>query len=328
MYHPTTRVLAALELLQVHRHLSGAELAARLEVDRRTVRRYITMLQDLGIPIDAEPGRHGGYRLRPNFKLPPLMFTEDEALALALGLLAARRIGFATDAASVEAALAKIERALPPNLREHLIALQSTIALDFREAVAPPPGVLVAALGAAARLGRRVELRYRSHSRQETARFVDPFGVVYHAGLWYVVGHCHLRGDTRIFRLDRIAAAAWCDDTATFAPPTDFDALDYVTRSLANTPRPYAVAVTLHISPEYVRPHLPLSLVTLDPSPAGTLLRCTTDNPRWVAALVAGLDCDFTIHEPPELRTAVHQLAARIRRCADESPADPGLLTH
>ena len=84
MYHPTTRVLAALELLQVHRRLSGAELAARLEVDRRTVRRYITMLQDLGIPIDAEQGRHGGYRLRPNFKLPPLMFTEDEALGLAL----------------------------------------------------------------------------------------------------------------------------------------------------------------------------------------------------------------------------------------------------
>ncbi len=87
MYHPTTRVLTVLELLQSRQQLSGAELASRLEVDRRTVRRYVTMLQDLGIPVEGERGRHGGYRLRPGFKLPPLMFTEDEALALTLGLL-------------------------------------------------------------------------------------------------------------------------------------------------------------------------------------------------------------------------------------------------
>lgn len=318
MYHPTTRVLAALELLQVHRRLSGAELAARLEVDRRTVRRYITMLQDLGIPIEAEQGRHGGYRLRPNFTLPPLLFTEDEALGLALGLLAARRTGFAAEPAAIEAALAKIARVLPPNLREHLIALQGTIALDFRAADVPPMGALVATLGAAARLGRRVRLRYRSRDREETERLLDPYGVVYHAAIWYVVGHCHLRDATRVFRLDRILAAEWCDETATFTPPPDFDSLDHVTRSLANTPRPYTVAVTLHTSPETIRRHVPASLVTLEPSPDGTFLRCTTDNPRWVAALLAGLDCDFTIHEPDELRTAMRELAARLVMLAGE----------
>ncbi|MDP9471495.1 MAG: HTH domain-containing protein [Chloroflexota bacterium] len=93
MYHPTTRVLTTLELLQAHPQLSGIDLAARLEVDRRTVRRYVTMLQDLGIPVEAERGRHGGYRLRPGFKLPPMVFTDDEALALTLGLLTARRLG-------------------------------------------------------------------------------------------------------------------------------------------------------------------------------------------------------------------------------------------
>jgi predicted DNA-binding transcriptional regulator YafY len=320
VYHPTTRVLAALELLQVHRQLSGAELAARLEVDRRTVRRYITMLQDLGIPIDAEQGRHGGYRLRPNFKLPPLMFTEDEALGLALGLLAARRIGFAADPIAIEAALAKIERVLPPNLREHLLALQATIALDFRESEVPPMGALVAALGAAARLGRRVRLRYRSRDRDETERLLDPYGVVYHAAIWYVVGHCHLRDDIRVFRLDRVLAAEWCDDAATFAPPPDFDSLDHVTRSLAATPRTYSVAVTLYTSPETVRRYLPASLVTLEPTPDGTLLRCTTDSPRWIAAILAGLNCDFTIHEPDELRTALRELAARLTMLAEESP--------
>jgi len=312
MYHPTTRVLAALELLQVHRRLSGAELAARLEVDRRTVRRYITMLQDLGIPIDAEQGRHGGYRLRPNFKLPPLMFTEDEALGLALGLLAARRIGFAADPAAIEAALAKIARVLPPDLREHLVALQGTIALDFRESDVPPMGALVATLGAAARLGRRVRLRYRSRDRDETERLLDPCGVVYHAAIWYAVGHCHLRDAIRVFRLDRVLAAEWCDDAATFTPPPDFDALDYVTRSLATVPRPHSVAVTLYASPDLVRRRLPASLVTLEETAEGVLLRCTTDSLPWIAALIAGVGCDFTVHEPDELRTAIRELGARL----------------
>src|SRR6202162_6403371 len=108
MYFPATRVLTVLELLQSRQRISGPELATRLEVDIRTVRRYITMLQDLGIPIEAERGRHGSYRLRPGFKLPPLMFTEDEALALTLGLLAAQRLGLTAAAPAVQGALAKI----------------------------------------------------------------------------------------------------------------------------------------------------------------------------------------------------------------------------
>src|SRR5207249_11747539 len=112
MYFPTTRVLTVLELLQSHQRLSGPEIAERLEVDPRTVRRYITMLQDLGIPVEAERGRHGSYRLRPGFKLPPLMFTDEEARALTLGLLAARKLGLVVAAPAVEAALVKIERVL------------------------------------------------------------------------------------------------------------------------------------------------------------------------------------------------------------------------
>src|SRR6266851_3929020 len=101
MYFPTTRVLTVLELLQSHQRLSGPELAARLEVDTRTVRRYITMLQDLGIPVEAGRGRYGFYCLRPGFKLPPLMFTNDEALALTLGLLAAHKMGLMAAAPAV-----------------------------------------------------------------------------------------------------------------------------------------------------------------------------------------------------------------------------------
>src|SRR5216684_8196197 len=139
MYHPTTRVLTVLELLQSHRQISGPKLAERLEVDIRSVRRYITMLQDLGIPIEAERGRYGTYRLLPGFRLPPLMFTEDEALALTLGLLAARKLGLTAAAPAVEGALAKIERVLPLALRKRVQAVQETLILDFTH-TGPTPG--------------------------------------------------------------------------------------------------------------------------------------------------------------------------------------------
>src|SRR5437588_13133646 len=112
MYFPTTRVLTVLELLQSHQRLSGPDIAERLEVNPRTVRRYITMLQDLGIPVEAERGRYGTYRLRPGFKLPPLMFTEEEALALTLGLLGGHKTGLAVAGPAVEVEVAKVERVL------------------------------------------------------------------------------------------------------------------------------------------------------------------------------------------------------------------------
>src|SRR6266480_2083303 len=131
MYFPATRVLTVLELLQSRQRISGPELAERLEVDTRTVRRYIMMLQDLGVPVEAERGRYGSYRLRPGFKLPPLMFTDDEALALTLGLLAARKMGLAVAAPAVEGALAKIERVLPTTLRTRVQAVEETLIFDF-----------------------------------------------------------------------------------------------------------------------------------------------------------------------------------------------------
>src|SRR5262245_42651045 len=122
MYHPTTRVLAVLELLQARGRITGAELAQRLEVDVRTARRYVETLQDLGIPVEGERGRYGAYRLRPGFRLPPLMLTEDEALAVVLGLLAARRLGLGAATPSVESTLAKIGRVLPAAVRERVKA--------------------------------------------------------------------------------------------------------------------------------------------------------------------------------------------------------------
>ena len=141
----TTKVLAMLELLQTHGRMSGAELARRLEVHPRTVRRYVTVLEELGIPLVAERGRHGAYGLVAGFKLPPMMFTDDEALALSLGLLAARGLGLAGAAPAVASAQAKLERVMPPSLERRLRAVDQTVQLDLSRPVSPADNAALAA---------------------------------------------------------------------------------------------------------------------------------------------------------------------------------------
>ncbi|CAA9552224.1 MAG: Helix-turn-helix, type 11 [uncultured Thermomicrobiales bacterium] len=174
VYRPTARVLTVLELLQAHGRLTGAALAERLEVDIRTVRSYIETIQDLGIPVEAERGRYGAYRLRPGFKLPPLIFSEDEALALTLSLLAARGSSLAANAPAVEGALAKVERVLPEATRARLQAVERTVVFEDDAARPAPPPATVATLSAAVQAGRSVHLRYRSARAQETERAFDP----------------------------------------------------------------------------------------------------------------------------------------------------------
>jgi predicted DNA-binding transcriptional regulator YafY len=198
VYRPTARVLAVLELLQAHGRMTGAALARRLEVDVRTIRNYIETLQDLGIPVAAERGRYGAYQLRPGYKLPPLIFTEDEALALTLSLLAARGSGLATSAPAVAGALAKVERVLPAATRARLQAVERTVVFEADAARPAPPPAIVAALSAAVQAGQSVQLRYRSARAQVTERAFDPYGVVAHQDTWYTIGPCHARGGQRM----------------------------------------------------------------------------------------------------------------------------------
>src|SRR5215831_15491097 len=149
MSHPTVRLLTVLELLQARQRITGAELAERLEIDPRTVRRYIAMLQEWGIPILGTRGRYGAYRLMPGFKLPPLMLTEEEAVALTLGLLAARRTDLARVAPAVEGALAKVERVLPVALRGRVQAVQEAVLLHLARSQEAPAHDVVVALSTA-----------------------------------------------------------------------------------------------------------------------------------------------------------------------------------
>ena len=314
MYHPTTRVLAVLELLQAHGRLSGPELAGRLEVDLRTVRRYVTMLQDLGIPVEAERGRYGGYRLRPGYKLPPLMLNDDEALAITLGLLAARRLGLAVAAPAVEGALAKVERVLPPAVRGRVAAVQETLAIDLTPPSETPASATVVTLSAAAHERRRVWLRYASARGEESERAFDPYGLVYLIGRWYAAGYCHLRRDLRVFRLDRVRQVEALDET--FVRPPGFDSLAYVQETLATMPGTWRVEVLLKASVEEARRLVPPHTATLEPREDGVLLCFYVDSLDWIARVLVGLGLPFVVREPPELREALHRLADQIEGAA------------
>jgi predicted DNA-binding transcriptional regulator YafY len=307
MYHPTTRVLTVLELLQSRGSMSGVELATRLEVDQRTARRYITMLRDLGIPIEGTRGLAGGYRLQPGFKMPPLMLTDDEALAVLLGLLAARRHGIPADQHTIEGALAKIERVLPDGLRTRLQALQSSIA--FLPAPGQPQslGETLLSLGAAVQRRRRVRMRYQSR-REETERSVDPYGLVSHWDLWYLVGWCHLRQAVRVFRLDRILAAEI--EETTFERPETFDCLQYLLESLATAPQGFHVEALLKTTLEDAQWRIPPGSAILEQTEDGVVMRANVGRLDWMARRLLMLECPFVIRRPQELREALRAVAS------------------
>jgi predicted DNA-binding transcriptional regulator YafY len=318
MYHPTTRVLTILELLQARPNLSGAELAARLEVDRRTVRRYITMLQDLGIPIEATRGPLGGYRIRPGFKLPPLMLADDEALAITLSLIAARRQGSAADALAIEGALAKIERVLPDGLRARIQAVQSVVTFSTTPAAPLPNGEIIMTISAAATQQRRILMRYQSGD-QETIRLFDPYGLVHHWDRWYTVGWCHLRDDVRVFRLDRVRDAT--PQEATFTRPQDFDSLTHVLDSIATAPWSWSVEVLLETTLEHARQRIPPGNAIMKQVPGGVLVQLGVDRLDWMARTLMLVGCSFVVRHPPELRAALRQLAAEAAAMAERQEA-------
>jgi predicted DNA-binding transcriptional regulator YafY len=307
----TSRLLELLELLQGRPLVTGRELGDRLGVDRRTVRRDVATLQRLGIPVEGERGVGGGYRLRPGYRLPPLMLTEDEATAVVLGLTAARRLALG-DAEGTDGALAKIHRVLPDALRRRVEALEASLAFTGAAiAGEPPAGETVLLLADAIRRSRRVQAQYRSFEGERTQRELSPYGLVVHAGRWYLAAHDHTRSALRTFRVDRVRRATIVDAEAT-AAPDGFDALEHVSRSLAEVPWPWEVDVLLELPVEDARRRIPGTLAQLSEEDGGTALRMRVSSLDWAASLLAGLGCPFRVRAPAELRTSVAELSHRL----------------
>ena len=311
MYHPTTRVLAVLELLQTHGRLSGAEMAARLAVDARTLRRYIVTLEDIGIPIVTERGRHGGYALMPGFKLPPMMFSDDEALALTVGLLAARGLGFSEAAPAVESARAKLERIMPDRLKQRVRAVDQTVRLDLLRSTAPSDQAALVTLSSAALAQQRVYLHYRAPDGRDSEREFDPYGLVFRDGCWYALGMCQLRGEMRSFRLDRIVRTA--PRTATFVRPDGFDALAYLRDSFKTMVRAHQVQVLCETDLQTASTHFFNDAGLFEQAAGGVLLRAYTDHLDWFAGHLAGMPFGFRVLGPEPLRASVARLAERLR---------------
>ncbi|MER8236474.1 transcriptional regulator [Streptomyces sp. NPDC094049] len=321
MSHPLTRVLTLLELLQSNARLTGTELADRLDTDVRTVRRYVAHLRELGIPVEAERGRHGGYRLARGYRMPPLVLTNDEALAVVLGLRAAERLGMGTAAPASAGALAKIERVLPHALREPLAAMRETLSFtaDAVTGQAPGTGVLLA-LAQASRARTTVGISHQSWRQEHTERDIDPYGVVFHTGRWYVIAHDHLRDNLRTFRIDRVTSVTPRADS--FTAPADFDPVTHLTSTLAQGPYRWQVEVTIHGPLDEIARRLPSSAVTLTAQPTGVLMRARAERLDGTAHMLASLEWPFTVHHPDELRQALTNLAAQLTAAARRRPEE------
>ncbi|MER5649790.1 YafY family protein [Streptosporangium sp. NPDC002524] len=314
------RVLALLELLQAAPGLTGPDLAARLEVDERTVRRYAVRLSELGVPVQAERGRHGGYRLLPGYKLPPLMLTDDEATAVVLGLLAGRRTGLAVGEAATESALAKIQRVLPRPLRERVDAVSETLGHTGSAAprVSTPRAGPLLALADAARRRVTVRLAYRSWRGDASERDLDPYGIVFHSGRWYVAGLDHGSGEIRTFRVDRVADAVPTERG--FLVPGGFDPVAHVVGSLSAVPYRHEVRVLLETTLEEAAARIPAATATLAETSGGVLLVTRAERLDGMAQMLAGLGWPFAVITPAELRDEVRALAARLVASADVTP--------
>jgi predicted DNA-binding transcriptional regulator YafY len=288
--------------------VSGRELAARLEVAPRTVRRYAVKLEELGIPVETERGPYGGYRLRPGFKLPPLMLTDDEATAVVLGLVVSRQVGISIAEAAVDEALAKILRVLPAELRDRVGALEESLGWTWSPREGRPPATeVVLTLATAIRRRRRAEIRYATPGREASDRIVAPYGIVLHAGRWYLAADDERSGEIRTFRLDRVRSAEVRRERAT--PPEGFDAVAHVERSIAATPWGWRLEIVFDTTLEEARRRIPRWVGEPEQIDQGVLLRAHSDDLDAAARMLASLGWPFTVRAPAELRASLRRVA-------------------
>jgi predicted DNA-binding transcriptional regulator YafY len=309
MPRPIARVLALLEILQNGGSHQLAGLIDTLGVDERTVRRYIDHLLDLGIPVESTRGRYGGYRLAPGFRLPPLMLTDDEALAVLIGLHG--------DEAGASAT-AKILRVLPEVSRARFEALLRVADVSGRttRVDAAPDTALLLTVAEAAGARRPLLVRYEDAGGRGSRRVLLPYGLVARAGRWYLSAADSLSGEVRTFRVDRMRSAD--PQEGSFAVPAD--------REQSAAPWRYAVSVRVEGSRDHVLSRLPEGLATVTelPRAAGepptfepwVRVELRAERLDWVPAVFAALDRPFVVEQPDELRHHVRRLGERLLETA------------
>ncbi|MDH6554820.1 YafY family protein [Streptomyces sp. SAI-041] len=329
MPRPTGRVLTLLELLQSGGTRTVAELADRLGVEGRTVRRYINQLIDLDVPVESVRGRYGGYRLAPGYRLPPLMLSDDEALAVLLGLVAGRRAGLTTtERTANETASAKIRRVLPKHIARRLDTLLEALTFtDQPGELDHPDAGLLLTIADAVRHRRPVSIRYTDRDGRRSERTLHAYGIVAHGGRWYATGKDAQIGEDRTFRLDRIADARTLPGS--FDAPVGPDPAQRVLSGFTTAEYRHEVTLRIHGTVEQIRAHFPASVASLeDPEPAAgqdpaaehwLRVELRAQQLDWLPRLLASLDRPFVIERPDELRDLVIELADRLTSYARQA---------
>ena len=304
---PTARALLVLEMVQNQPGIGAAQLAARLGLTDRAVRRNVAVLREAGIPVESTRGRYGGYRAGRGLRVPPLMFTSTEALALVMAVLEGHDAADPED--PVGSALGKIVRVLPEPLARPVDAIRRVTARGWDVGV--PDVETTAALVEASADRRRVRLTYRLGPDREREMDVDPWAVVVRHRRWYLLGWSHTKDARRVLRVDRVARVGRLPET--FAPPDDLDPVRELEDQLSQGWR-YDVEVDIDAATGDVEHWLPRSFGRLEAlGDQRTRLRATTDEPEWYAAQLAAQPYGFRVVGGPQLHAAVDALAVRLR---------------
>jgi len=304
-----SRLVTLIMLLQRRPNQKAAALADKLGVSVRTLHRYFGMLDEMGIPIYAERGPHGGFSLVRGYKLPPLVFTPEEAVAIYLGTSLVGQIWGQLYREPAEGAMAKLENVLPDEqLSEIAWARRSLVATQMHRADPTALSPLLENLRRAARQHRQIEMHYQGGSSQSVSeRLVDPYALVHRSGWWYLVAYCHLREALRTFRVDRIQELALHSET--FQKPDDFDVRAYLEAAFKDQP---VIRARLRFSKEAA--HIALSNVSgweaTEENPDGSVeVTLTAPDLNWMASLVLSFTTWVTVLDPPELREMVRKWA-------------------
>lgn len=308
-----------MELLRARPGVTADELAAGLGVTERAARRYVAILREAGVPVESARGPYGGYRLGRGTRLPPVVFTEPEALGLVMAVLDGPSAGeLGGPAQDVELALDKVIRALPESVGRQAAVLREHASTAPDQYATRPDPATTSALVAAIAARRRVLVAYRSESGKEWEAEVDPWAVVVRYGRWYLLCHSHRASAIRTYRIDRIRGIH--RTTRRFEPPRDLDPVAAVEENLGEGwefPTRVVFAAPYALVAPWIRP----PMGRLEPSGQGCVLVGSTSNPTMYAQeWLAGVPFDFRVEGGPELRAAIATLAARLTGAVADEP--------
>jgi predicted DNA-binding transcriptional regulator YafY len=319
MANTSSRALRLLSLLQNHRFWPGAELAGRLGVSPRTLRRDVDRLRELGYPVTAHPGVDGGYQLAPGAVLPPLVLDDDEAVAVAAALRLAAT-GTVTDAAA--RTLAKVTQVMPARLRRRA---EAVAAMTEPATWAPARAGQAAAIDAdvlagaalACRDTERIRFGYVAADGERTERHVEPHRLVVLDRRWYLVGYDLTRNDWRSFRVDRVAGPPQ-PTGARFRPRTlpAADAAEFVRRSISAAPGAgtWQVEAVVEAPAAAIRERLGRWVTVVEDGQDRCRITVTTDNLEWPLFGLGVAGADFQVLSPPELAERIADWGARFTR--------------